>query len=202
VIVAASDRIIGGWLTDEAPTITGGYGGWDTVQRPKKASLTVWEGRDPFQLTIPLLLSRAGQPVSSDIHDIAVLSSGTSKGRPPLVQVFGTIMLPVHAGDDWVIQDVSWGESIWRQTDAVIIRQHVTLTLLEFVDDQLLPASTLASRRDGRAIIRHYRVKKGDTLRSIAARQLGDPRRWSDIAVLNGLRSSGKLKPNTLLKLP
>jgi len=187
-------RRVHGWLVDDPPTLSGGYGGFRVADRPRKSSLTIWQGRQPFQLTVPMLLSDRGSSIRDEIHNLDVISSGTSKGAPPYVKVDGAVPVPVHAGELWVIQDVQWG-AIVRRRDRVVIRQDVTVTLLEYVSDATLEASTESSRTPGgKTIIRRYTVKKGDTLGSIAARQLGDQKRWVDVAAVNGFRSSNDLK--------
>lgn len=49
---------------------------------------------------------------------------------------------------------------------------------------------------------RVYIVQKGDTLWSIAKRELGDGKRWQEIAKLNGVTDPGGLKVGQQLKLP
>jgi nucleoid-associated protein YgaU len=201
-IVIAGSVTVGGWLTDEPPIVSGGYGGFQPHPRPLKTALTQWEGRDPFQLTVPLLLDVGGDAVSPAIRALDQLAVHDKNTPAETVKVTGAIHIPEQAGEDWVINDLAWGAVLRRASDTVIIRQHVTVTLLEHITDTLLAASTLSARHGNRIRIRHYRVHKGDTLQSIAARQLGDPKRWADIAALNGLRSSGQLRPGRLIRLP
>jgi nucleoid-associated protein YgaU len=47
-----------------------------------------------------------------------------------------------------------------------------------------------------------YTVKRGDTLSSIAADQLGDYRRWTEIADLNDIRDPRRVKVGQTLRLP
>lgn len=47
-----------------------------------------------------------------------------------------------------------------------------------------------------------YRVARGDTLWDVAARHLGDPHRWPDIAALNALDDTRLLRPGEVLLLP
>ncbi len=49
---------------------------------------------------------------------------------------------------------------------------------------------------------RTYTVRKGDTLSSIAAAQLGDDARWREIARLNGLQDPDAIRVGQKLKLP
>lgn len=195
-------RQVAGWFTDEPPAPTSGYGGWRSDRRPRKSALTVWDGRAPFELPITMLLYHHGNSVMGSIKTLGNLATG-HQASPPTVRVTGALMVPDTPSDEWVIQDIGWGKAI-RRKDAAITSQVVTVTLLEHVDDKLLAASTLRDRQGRKTVIRHYKVKKGDTLRSIAARQLGDAKRWADIAGLNGLRSDGQLKKRIgkLITLP
>ncbi len=47
-----------------------------------------------------------------------------------------------------------------------------------------------------------YRVEPGDTLYSIAARELGAGTRWTEIAQLNSLASNAGIRPGQILRLP
>ncbi len=47
-----------------------------------------------------------------------------------------------------------------------------------------------------------YRVEPGDTLYSIAARELGAGTRWTEIAQLNSLASHAGIRPGQILRLP
>ena len=41
-------------LGDGKVTITGGYGGWEQIDRPRKKSITSWQGTPPFGMTVPV----------------------------------------------------------------------------------------------------------------------------------------------------
>lgn len=206
VICGKPARAFGGWYTDESPSISGGYGGYQSTLRPKRAPLTDWQGRDLFILTVPLILSRGGKSIHDDRAALDALATGTRHNPPPPVKVFG-VPEPVGASGSWVIQDPGWGDLL-RRSDGALYRQFVTLTLLEYIDETLLQASTQDSRVNGHVVVEHYTVTKHDlslkssALQHIAAKTLGDGTRWPDIAVLNNLRSSGQLKLGQLLKLP
>jgi nucleoid-associated protein YgaU len=52
---------------------------------------------------------------------------------------------------------------------------------------------------------RSYTVQRGDTLYSIASKQLGTPKRWHEVLDLNGVTLNGKpqaLRPGQVLRLP
>jgi hypothetical protein len=47
-----------------------------------------------------------------------------------------------------------------------------------------------------------YTVKHGDTLVTVAARQLGDLNRWHELARLNDIRDPRRISPGDTLRLP
>lgn len=69
-------------------------------------------------------------------------------------------------------------------------------------------ASLERARADAQALLkrdpqaRTYNIRSGDTLQSIAARELGDARRWRDIADANGISPSETLAAGTHIDLP
>ena len=52
------------------------------------------------------------------------------------------------------------------------------------------------------ADVRYYKIRKRDSLASIARRFLNDERRWPEIAKLNEMRDADKVMPGMLIKLP
>jgi nucleoid-associated protein YgaU len=47
-----------------------------------------------------------------------------------------------------------------------------------------------------------YTVRRGDTLSGIAQRELGDSKRWREIAKLNNIRDPRSIDPGDELRLP
>lgn len=75
------------------------------------------------------------------------------------------------------------------------------------VSDSTIDANDKAGDRTkglNKGTSRQYSVKDGDRLDLIAAKELGDPSRWIEIAALNGIDDPTKLSPtnNPSLKLP
>lgn len=206
-----------GWTTGESIIPSGGYGGHPSAPRPKRAALTLYEGRSPFQLVVPLLLYRGGASIERD--RVALETMATSAGehetqRPPGVTLTALFPLPVpHAisGGEWWIEDLGWGEEHRNAPTASVDPGHktwnlVSVTLLERIDDETIGGgsapSGLPKVKTNRA--HKYQVKKGDTLHSIAKSQLGNATRWQEIAKLNGIRSDGQLhaKIGKFIKIP
>jgi LysM repeat protein len=201
---------VGAWRTSDPIVPSLGYGGHPVGARPKKKALTVWEGRQPFQIEVPLVLYLGPTEIVEGLRStLDAMATSRSQGwideQPPAVKIKsnrGRLPLPADISDDanWWIEDLKWGEELRRASDGELVRKQVNVTLLERIDDELFNASsstTTTSRG------RNYTVKKGDTLHSIAARELGSAKLWWEITQLNEpLRSDGHLKPGMVLHLP
>lgn len=216
ISAGTAEVIVFGFYTDEAPSFSGGYGGREPQARPKKVSLTPWAGRQPFTLNVPMLLSNRGDSITDFIRAIHNIGSGngqtvgptgkvTADTEPQLLNVQARgLRFPDHAAKTWAIEDVQWGQ-LWRRADFAPRQQLVTLTFQEQPTGDILTAPTLSATQRGK--VRHYTVTKEDLkahrgLTGIAAKQLGDPNRWVDIAALNHISRSSQLKAGMVLTLP
>lgn len=182
-----------------------GYGGHPVAARPKRKALTVWQGRQPFQITVPMLLWEKNESVEPERRTLDEMATGTDAKEPISVKFYGEALpIPPTVANNWWIETITWGEEVRRRRDWAMIRKQVTITLLERVDDELLAQSTLAARVAGntKTIAKHYTVQARDTLSSIAARELLNANRWIEIAELNGIRSNGELHAGMKLVLP
>ena len=68
-----------------------------------------------------------------------------------------------------------------------------------------MPSPTTQSATVPSAGGREYKVQRGDTLYSIASRQLGSPKRWHEVLDLNSTTLGGRpegLRPGQVLRLP
>ena len=162
-------------------------------------------------------LERLGEPTASD-------------GWPPRITIAALGAAVPHQGRVWVIDTLTWGDALMN-TKGNRTRQQVTLGLLEYIADvrvdndspsqlQQLKAASLkvkpgaarkrvvASRARG-ATIRSGTpgtvtagFGEGDDLLSIAAKELGDAKRWPEIAKLNGIRDPRAIVPGQVIRLP
>lgn len=192
-------------MGEEAATVTAGYGGWVVTNRPRRVGISVWEGRSPYSMTLPLRLD--GWKLDDSVDgDIAILERmalpfGEYKTPPPV-----SVSRPApHNQLDWVINNLEWGANIIRK-DGVRLRQDVTITLMEYVIDDILQfaGAAAAARENARqqSESKLYVVKRGDTLISIAVKQLGSASRWTEIADLNNVRDGQQLSEGDELRLP
>jgi len=123
--------------TEQAPTLTGGFGGWERIARPRRVALTDWQGVEPFTMTISLRFDgwaaqQSIEPALTALLDMAV--DRGSRSGPPTVYAAGSLPL---RGVGWVIDSLEFGDSLWSPR-RVRLRQDVTITLLERVASDLV----------------------------------------------------------------
>lgn len=216
---------------EQVPNVVAGYSVWETIQRPHRRSLTNWVGSEPLKLNIgfiidgyggastkivphssPLRVSYHDEPVDEMCRILEVLAGGlTADGlEPPLCQLHSNGFIPhdfIHASQNrWVVTDIQWGDAI-RRDDNQRYRQQGTITLMEYVQDDVVQSLSAAGKQRaaaGKPGVRRkvYVVKKGDTLRKIASKQLHNAKRWREIAKLNKIRDPKNIKVGQHLKLP
>ncbi len=203
-------------LGDNAPRIVGGYGGWDEVERQGREAITVWRGFRPLAIELELFLDDldAGRSVEPTIDILEALAGRGRRrlgGQPPVVAVDTAGVMPhdIVTFPDlrWVITDLEWDD------DGTIVNDHgnrvrapVTVSLLQHVADTRLADRAHAAKgkvsKNGKGSKRTHKVKSGETLMTIARRELHDAGRWREIADLNGIRDPRNVKPGRTLRLP
>lgn len=202
-----------------APVPVGGGARWNTTSRPRRKSLTEYDGADPYSIQLSLMLDGVEGDVSveADCNTLERMRQPAgAQLEPPLVAVIGAVPRPdlfyVITGIDWDASQVMWSQQLYR------IRQQATVTLLEYVADDRVAQTPAAARARQQAVaraaqaarqsggapsaVRTYVVRSGDTLTRIAVRLLGSANRWKDIADLNGLRDPNHLTVGQTLRIP
>jgi hypothetical protein len=110
----------------------------------------------------------------------------------------------------WRMQPPSW-PAVSRNERQEIVHAQLEFTLIrawQLADD--IPATTELPKANPPRLnpvtapkaTRVYTVVAGDTLPSIAEKELGDRRRWTEIADLNRITDPSKIKPGLQLLLP
>ena len=180
----------------------------ETVQRPATASLTNWQGREPYQMVLPIRFDRhkAGATIEPDVRALARLAlRDANDTEPPVVVVEGPVPAPANVRNPrWRIEAFSdpVEPPLFNQAGECV-RIALDVTLTEYVVDTLLTESL--DRRGGRGLTsRATRVRAGEgTLYDVARRAYGgDGSRAADIARANNLRLGVRLKPGQRLRLP
>lgn len=195
-----------------APYSSGAYP-WTVIDRPRRKPFTEFNAVQLMQLDLPLMLDRAdsGHSVETDCATVdswRYVDPGLR--QPPTLRVSGPVaQYGVH---DWVLMTVGWAEAIRRVSDGQRIQQTVTLTLVEYASNDarfLSPAQAIQVQQQAPGTTapppggrRRHWVRWGDTLSQIAAAELGDYRRWPEIASLNNIRDPRSLQANTWILLP
>src|SRR6476659_9579173 len=165
-----SGDVVVAYRGDGAATITGGGGRWDTVQRPKRQSVTLWRGGDPYTMDIPILFDgwMLGDSVEAAIARVNQIrfSPGALK-EPPHLRINGA--LPVK-GATWVLAEITWGNQvIWDTSGQKMfrLRQDATLHVLQYVSEKAFKGvkefkvnDKVVTVKDGQGIEHH---SGGDT---------------------------------------
>lgn len=199
--------------------LSGGVGGTVTLDVPHDTQAVHWETHPPYQLSVPLVLDgwATQTSVADDLHNIYKMARVEPGGRrPPSVYVTeGAVPRKDLA---WLVEDVVLGEALVRESDGVLLRQHVRL---ELVQDRRVTvgqsrAQSAAERARNRAQARTlqqqstalrqargkpYTVRAGDTLPRIAAAKHVEGG-WRAIARLNGIRDPRSIKVGQRIRIP
>jgi hypothetical protein len=197
--------------------------GWTREKRPRKKALTWWSGTDGLNLDIPILVDHhvSGDGVTGE-RDCRILEKMEGQdldgGEPPIIAFNSGGVVPHDEHDashvDWVVSKIDWGPAI-RNQYGNRTRQAATITLWNFEEDEQLnddSASKVHKRRHGSTHSRGARhkthhVQPGETLSTIARDELGDAKRWRDIAKKNpkhgrARRDPKQVTPGETLKMP
>lgn len=121
------------WLGNDGTKPTGGYGGWDIVNRPRRLSLTQWNGRDPISMEVHLLFDgyANNDPIEDDCKKLEDMAFNNGFDPPPIVNITGDTVQ--HQGLDWVITNITWGDKINRRLDGQRLRQEATVSIIRYV---------------------------------------------------------------------
>lgn len=188
-------------LGDGAPTITGGPGsGWQLVDVVQGRAVTDWQGSEPLQLDVPVLLDgyADGESRERDFRRLIRLGySHDGQKRPPIFHVSGPI--PGAPGRFILNGTPSPDDQIRRERDGALMRWIGTIPLMAYSS-----GGRLRPERE-RQNPNVYVTKKGQTLRDVAkAVYHGHVSEWARlIGKENGIRDvRRKLPAGKRLRLP
>jgi LysM repeat protein len=203
-------------LLDETPAnIASGYGGWTVVSRDRRVGLTVWNGKDPLRMVVPVLFDGVTSGVSQEVL-ISRLSRmalpPTTGGEPPVVKCRG-MALPNPGPTDWVIENLQWGTNVIVDTaiNGVTgrLRQDCVVNLLQYVDEDRVAFKNIQPGRpkpkggaSKKGWPKTYNVKPHDTLQRVAKIYYKNASKWHKIADANGLRDPHNLMGKKTLRIP
>src|SRR5215471_760494 len=172
IVFKSPDRTVRALPGDGPPVITDGY-----------AALA---------MDIPVILDGwlTGSSVEDEMTRLEFMCGRAPgmTGEPPKITVTGPGTLVRHADAKWHVVALDWGDAIINE-HGTRQRQHVTVSVLQAVWDVHAAQRSAARRRAAAKKARHHKrthiVKKGETLRKIARKVLGDETRWVQIRTLN-----------------
>lgn len=185
-------------IGDGPAKLKDGFGGYTAVDRPDDVALTEWTGQGPIRIDVPVRLDRyaEGQSVEADFY--RVLSLGRRRRnpsrRPRPFRVTGPIPF---SGERFVLESTPETSDEIRGPQGELQRIHMVLPLMEYVRSDQVEISRKGVGKN------RYKVRKGDTLRSIAKKVYDDVAWARLIGRENGIRDVRReLKPGRILRLP
>lgn len=193
-------------LHDAAANMTGGFGGWEVIERPKRVAMTRFKGKDPFRMDVPVLFDGWTDDESQEIAIATLARMAEQPGemqQPPTLMIEGAVP---REDLTWVIETIDWDNqrTIYDMQGGVQVRlrQAAVVHLLQFVDDDVISTPpTLAVVKPKTAV--KLVPGAGKTLKQLAAIEYGNPDLWTLIADANGIRDPRKPIPaTTTIKVP
>lgn len=195
------------YLGPTLPSVSGGRGGWTEKARPRRQAVVQWDGPSARTCSIEILLDawRSGGSIAAQLAVVDALAPPASAVEGPVLYVTGSPLVPSTV--PWVAQAVNLYDALERP-NGTLARVMVGFELIEKRTADVITRSSPAKRSTGRngtpsrGQPRKHVVKAGESLTSIAAKELGSAHRWQEIAKLNGLRDPKKLRVGQSLTLP
>jgi LysM repeat protein len=202
------------------------YEGWSVTQIPKRMGITEWGGRNPMVLPVDFLIDRLEEGDGGYVFDMRdtldKMAATHSRDDEPPIAIFNSGGLSPHDYTHaphvrWVVSNVEWDREITVNSASTLkpLRVGGTITLMQYNHDDVIDSYEGPAKRNrdnhgtktkttvkGKGGKGTYTVKKGDSLTSIAAKKLGDSKRWKEIADLNGIRNPKSIKVGQVLRLP
>lgn len=207
-------------LFGEGPVIVNsGYGGWEITPRQRRVGLTVWNGREPFKMSIPVMfdgfIHRSSQELAiSRLSRMGLPPSRGENQEPPVINISGAA-LPHPGPVDWVIESFDWGNNvIWDFSVKGVmsrLRQDCTVHLMQYIEEDRIafkkignktpPASTVAPKGWRASTI----VKAGEKSLVQVAKRVYKPNRPGDYKLLgkaNSINDPKHIRVGQRLRVP
>lgn len=139
-------------LGEERPEVTDGYGGWNEVPRPRRTTVTTWTGTPAVRMSLSILMDNWADGTSIEylIRRLSRMALPRAGGQPPTVKVDAAGGHLPYQGRTWVIDAIAWGDALMN-ANGNRVRQAATLTLLEFVSDDVIDAKKRSAAQKRRA---------------------------------------------------
>jgi hypothetical protein len=192
------------WVHGQVLPTDSGYAGWVVVPREGQEGTVEYQGVEPKRWVLPLLADgwAEGVNVQADWDAILALAEKRGSKPPPQVWFAGTVP-PGLSRRAWLIEKTSIEDEQLVDGSNRLLRGKLTLNLLAPTStiDVASPIRQALAKGTGHGV-RTIRARAGDTLVSIAARELGDPERWRDISAVNHGLQPDNVKAGQKIRLP
>lgn len=171
---------------------------WSQQERPGRAPLLLDDGTTLATMRWTPLVAQLDVETSIEglIDRLQKLVAGRDR-----VRVAG---MSRRERGPWVLTGLTYTVLARQQGTNAITQARLTLTFTEpsSANPRLGPVHGGKDGKGGDGKVRHYVVKKGDTLRAIANRFYDDPSKWTVIAKANGIKDPSRLRVGARLKIP
>jgi hypothetical protein len=187
----------------------GGVGGWQQIERATRPDASYYKARTRETITIPCLIDVdliPGQSLARRLRLLYRMGRPTGdRDEPPGIIIRGSA--PAVRGTRWKLDEIALGADLetklrGRRGGHVVRRIEVTLSLSE--EDPAAEVERVRVKRSrtkgGKRKRRHYVVRQGDTLRSIAVRELGVSAGWQAIRAENKKKLPKHVDPDMPLR--
>lgn len=169
------------------PATTVHDGGWDPVDRIARRPVTVYGSPGQRRIDIDAALDTRliEQPsMTRRLEVLAAMGEPTTNRKPPPLRVLAP-SLPLAEPHRWVLTALTLGSQVVQS--GALVRQEVQLAFTQYIEERGVTRVAVNRTRDaqGDRRSRTIRARDGDTVRSIALRQLGDLRLWRQIREWN-----------------
>lgn len=178
------------------PKIVSGGARWKTVNRPKRTSVVLYDGLDPYRMDLPVLFDgwMDEATVESDIARLNQMHYVQAEhSSPTRVQIDGAV--PVK-GATWIVEGLDWGDAvIWKMVGdkGKRFRQDAVLHLLQYIPEQALKLGKF------KVSDKLVTVKDGQTTKHLAN---GDHKKERAIKKANGIRDGKTIKAGDRVRVP
>lgn len=137
-------------LGADRPNVDQGYGGgWSEVTRPRRTTLSIWNGSPALRMSLPIQLDkwRTQASVEREIAQLIRLAlPSAADGQPARVRITAKGAAVPGQGRVWVIDGLAWGDAAMNR-NGNRVRQAVTLSLLEYIADVRVDSAALRQRQ-------------------------------------------------------
>lgn len=143
-------RVLRFQYNPESVKQTGGVGGWQAIDRRKRAPLSEWTGKPAVRLQFTLFFDGwPNQSIEADCRLLEDMGQPRANEEPPPILSFD--YGPVGGKREWVIENIEWGEDV-RRKDLRRVRATATVTLMEYVSSRLAltPVEQKRSKQRGK----------------------------------------------------